>query len=94
MGSTRTGQAAGPLLQPMCVLPSHCPEGQTQQDRTDVLLTPQVGAIPANAVDDGQWSQGLISAVSIAGSERSPVVGRDPWLWPHPVGWTGVSAQA
>lgn len=23
----------------------------------------QVGAIPANAVDDGQWSQGLISAV-------------------------------
>lgn len=24
----------------------------------------QVGAIPANAVDDGQWSQGLISAVS------------------------------
>jgi len=25
----------------------------------------QVGVIPANAVDDGQWSQGLISAVSI-----------------------------
>lgn len=25
----------------------------------------QVGAIPANAVDDGQWSQGLISAVSL-----------------------------
>lgn len=24
----------------------------------------QVGAILANAVDDGQWSQGLISAVS------------------------------
>lgn len=24
----------------------------------------QVGAIPANAMDDGQWSQGLISAVS------------------------------
>lgn len=24
----------------------------------------QVGAIPANAADDGQWSQGLISAVS------------------------------
>lgn len=28
----------------------------------------QVGAIPANAVDDGQWSQGLISAVSTAES--------------------------
>lgn len=26
----------------------------------------QVGAIPANAVDDGQWSQGLISAVSFS----------------------------
>lgn len=25
----------------------------------------QVGAIPANALDDGQWSQGLISAVSV-----------------------------
>lgn len=24
----------------------------------------QVGSIPANAADDGQWSQGLISAVS------------------------------
>lgn len=24
----------------------------------------KVGSIPANAVDDGQWSQGLISAVS------------------------------
>lgn len=27
-----------------------------------LLLPPQVGAIPANALDDGQWSQGLISA--------------------------------
>lgn len=25
----------------------------------------KVGSIPANAVDDGQWSQGLISAVSM-----------------------------
>lgn len=24
-----------------------------------------MGAIPANALDDGQWSQGLISAVSV-----------------------------
>lgn len=30
-----------------------------------VCLCFQVGAIPANAVDDGQWSQGLISAVSL-----------------------------
>lgn len=30
-----------------------------------LLLPPQVGAIPANALDDGQWSQGLISAVSV-----------------------------
>jgi len=34
----------------------------------------QVGAIPANAADDGQWSQGLISAVSNYYSEgkRAP----------------------
>lgn len=25
----------------------------------------KVGLIPANAVDDGQWSQGLISAVGV-----------------------------
>lgn len=30
-----------------------------------VFLCFQVGAIPANAVDDGQWSQGLISAVGV-----------------------------
>lgn len=32
----------------------------------DQLPSPvhQVGSIPANAADDGQWSQGLISAVS------------------------------
>lgn len=36
------------------------------------LLYLQVGAIPANAMDDGQWSQGLISAVSplFTGSTR------------------------
>lgn len=28
------------------------------------LIQPQVGSNLANAVDDGQWSQGLISAVS------------------------------
>lgn len=28
------------------------------------LPVQQVGSIPANAADDGQWSQGLISAVS------------------------------
>ena len=37
----------------------------TQYDSEPVFLYFQVGAIPANAVDDGQWSQGLISAVSL-----------------------------
>lgn len=32
---------------------------------SELLPPPQVGAIPANALDDGQWSQGLISAVSV-----------------------------
>lgn len=32
-----------------------------------------MGAIPANAVDDGQWSQGLISAVSLPSSLISTV---------------------
>ncbi|KAI1240200.1 hypothetical protein IHE44_0011655 [Lamprotornis superbus] len=31
----------------------------------ELVAQGKVGAIPANAVDDGQWSQGLISAVSI-----------------------------
>lgn len=35
------------------------------QVSADSCPPPQVGAIPANALDDGQWSQGLISAVSV-----------------------------
>ncbi|KFW62869.1 Talin-1 [Pygoscelis adeliae] len=31
----------------------------------ELVAQGKVGAIPANAVDDGQWSQGLISAVSV-----------------------------
>lgn len=38
--------------------------GQPRSKRTHFFLL-QVGAIPANALDDGQWSQGLISAVSV-----------------------------
>ncbi|XP_009074151.1 PREDICTED: talin-1-like, partial [Acanthisitta chloris] len=30
----------------------------------ELVAQGKVGAIPANAVDDGQWSQGLISAVA------------------------------
>lgn len=38
--------------------------GQPRSKSTHFFLL-QVGAIPANALDDGQWSQGLISAVSV-----------------------------
>lgn len=38
--------------------------GEHRSDQA-LLLPQQVGAIPANALDDGQWSQGLISAVSV-----------------------------
>lgn len=31
----------------------------------ELVAQGKVGLIPANAVDDGQWSQGLISAVSV-----------------------------
>ncbi|CDQ97194.1 unnamed protein product, partial [Oncorhynchus mykiss] len=31
----------------------------------ELVAQGKVGACPANAVDDGQWSQGLISAVSV-----------------------------
>ena len=31
----------------------------------ELVAQGKVGLIPANAVDDGQWSQGLISAVSL-----------------------------
>ena len=31
----------------------------------ELVAQGKVGLIPANAVDDGQWSQGLISAVSM-----------------------------
>ena len=31
----------------------------------ELVAQGKVGSIPANAVDDGQWSQGLISAVSM-----------------------------
>lgn len=30
----------------------------------ELVAQGKVGSVPANAVDDGQWSQGLISAVS------------------------------
>ncbi|KAM9590959.1 talin-1-like isoform 1-T1 [Morphnus guianensis] len=43
----------------------------------ELVAQGKVGAIPANAVDDGQWSQGLISAVSIK---------------VMPVGWGGSSS--
>ena len=33
----------------------------------ELVAQGKVGSIPANAVDDGQWSQGLISAVSMKG---------------------------
>lgn len=31
----------------------------------ELVAQGKVGLIPANAVDDGQWSQGLISAVGV-----------------------------
>lgn len=64
MGTQKNGAAAA-LPSTPASQPGAFPYLLEHGSEWPLLLPPQVGAIPANALDDGQWSQGLISAVSV-----------------------------
>uniref|UniRef100_A0A670JPR9 Talin 1 n=1 Tax=Podarcis muralis TaxID=64176 RepID=A0A670JPR9_PODMU len=58
-----------PQMPPSPVCPRLLLEATLVPPRGLLAWSLNVGAIPANALDDGQWSQGLISAVSTKGTK-------------------------